>query len=460
MNASSIISFLRSRTMLQWLLVITVLYLIWQISLSGAILTASSIEASDRLSSLARKTVGFGMALFVFRCGYARLRWFVILPFALAMGWGAMALEDTVVEYFADRCSAQARLEAKTIQLFNTALSRGSARLPDVSEAIIGDHARSRAFAKILGFAIWNNPALVAELNGQLGAIINALYGADAYRKVDEAYDQYAQAFSKASQQLAQAKALLARVNYAQYARDLNRVLGEYAACDTDGCRQKLSALVAEYMRRKMPGLDLELDLDAFCQDVAQPERYVLGRSVGARSERVCSTNEAALRAWANSQFEAKKKAALPSLDDCAPAIRKRILSGDFLTLEAWRDMWKQEISRQIERRRLEEFGSPDQYGPGGAREKEGRAFAISIFLPPVALGFSITVCFLHLANVCAALTRRPLLCGIAAGICCFLPALLATPVPLTGFAGLYGRWLVFWEGWLYPFGLFRRFLL
>lgn len=42
------------------LLGLTVLYIFWHISLSGAILTAADMETSRRLSSLARWTVGLG----------------------------------------------------------------------------------------------------------------------------------------------------------------------------------------------------------------------------------------------------------------------------------------------------------------------------------------------------------------------------------------------------------------
>ena len=48
------------------------------------------------------------------------------------------------------------------------------------------------------------------------------------------------------------------------------------------------------------------------------------------------------------------------------------------------------------------------------------------------------------------AFSRLPGLCGLVGAVCCALPVFFATPVPPSGFAGIYARWLVFWDGALY----------
>lgn len=60
-------------------------------SISGAILTAQSVESSHRLSELARSTAGFGTALIVFRAVYRRFGRKLVLPVALVAGLGAPA---------------------------------------------------------------------------------------------------------------------------------------------------------------------------------------------------------------------------------------------------------------------------------------------------------------------------------------------------------------------------------
>lgn len=450
----------RSVTILQCILLITGLYIIWQISLSGAILTAQSVEQSDRLSELARKTVGFGMALFVFRAGYRRLGVRPAIPLALILGWAAMWSENAIVNHFADKSSAQARLEAKLIQLFNTAFAQGKVSLPDLPASIADDPVRAKAFSRVLGFAVWNDPALIRQIEARADAVLNALYGQELYDKVDAGYDRYAAAFSTAAQKLHTMQEAVARINFAQYARDLNGQLGAYAACQTDDCRKAIQDRVTQYLRRSLPELDLSLPLEAFCRTVQSPARYVMGRAVPGGRERVCATSEKDLYDWVHNRFAGAQRASIPESIELPAEVRSRLLSGELLPLSEWQQLWKEQIDKEIAQRREAEFSHPERYGSGGPQEEEGRAYAISVFLPPVALGFSVSVCFLHLASLCAALTRRPRLCALAAAICWALPAFLATSVPLSGLAGVYARWLVFWEGFLYPLGLVRGILV
>lgn len=447
---------LRRLTLFQWLLVVTVLYLIWQVSLSGAILTAQSVEQSDRLSELARKTVGFGSALFVFRIAYRRFGWKLVLPLALVAGLGAMWAEDALVNHFADQSSAQARLEAKTIQLFTTAMARGKVTLPELPAEIADAPLKAKAFSRVLGFAIWNDPALVRQISDRTDAVLNAVYGQELYDRADAGYDRYQAAWNSGAEKLKAAREALAHINFAQYARELNEQLGKYAACTTDDCRRKITQRVKAYVHRNLPDLGLELDLEDFCREERQPTRYVMGRAVAGAAQRICSTSEKELYAWLKSRFESERHAAMPEMDDLPESVRTRILTGDFLSLDAWRELWKTHIASELSMRRQREFGHPERYADGAALEKEGKAFAISVFLPPVALGFSVTVCFLHLASLGAALTRRPALCALVAVLCYVSPVFFATPVPLSGFAGIYARWLIFWEDALYPLGVLR----
>lgn len=446
--------------LLRWLLLLTGAYIVWQISLSGAILTAQTMEQSDRLSELARRTVGFGMALFVFRAGYARLGCLRVLPVALFLGWAAMWSEEAIVNHFAEASSAQARVEAKTIQLFNTAFAQGKVTLPGLPASIAEHPARAKAFSRVLSFAIWNDPALIRQIEARTDAMLNALYGQELYDRVDAGYERYRKAFAASAEKLAAMREAVARINFARYARDLNGQLAAYAACRTDDCRNAVNARVTAYLRRSLPELDLPLELETFCRQVRRPDGYVMGRAVPGGTERVCATNEKELHAWVGTQLAAAQRAAIPRLDDLPEALRARILNGEPLRLATWRELWKARIDDEVAQRREAEFGRPERYGRGGAQEKEGRSYAVSVFLPPVALGFSVSVCFLHLGGIFAAFTRRPAVCALAAGLCWALPAFLATPTPLGGFAGIYARWLVFWEGVLYPLGILRPFLV
>lgn len=436
-------------------MLVTALYVIWQISLSGAILSASSMEASDRLSSLAQKTVGFGMGLFVFRILYTRLRWYITIPIAISAGFLAMWIEDATVDYFAEETSDKARMDAKKIQIFSWAMLEDKVILSDLESGIRENRIKLKAFAKILGLAIWNSPKLVAQLDASLGPIFNALYGKEAHQNIDAGYARYVEAFKNSQARLGQIQSVLSKINYAQYARDLNRQLGAYAACVSDECRAKIAQRVNGYLEKTLPELDLKLDLEAFCHMERQSGRYVLGRISGVREEKICSTDEKNLHAFIQKNFAQKLKESV-NLDEIPSHLRDKILSRELISLSSWREMWKKEINAGIEKRKLEEFADPERYGPAGALAKEGKAYAVSIFLPPVALGFSVTVCFLHLASLGAALTHKPTTCAIIAFICWLAPAVFATPVPISGLGGIYGRWLVFWEGWLYPLGLLR----
>ena len=77
-----------------------------------------------------------------------------------------------------------------------------------------------------------------------------------------------------------------------------------------------------------------------------------------------------------------------------------------------------------------------------------------------MALGFSVLVCILHLANVLVMLFGHALV-WTAFGIALALAPLLFSPqLPFGGFAGTYASWLVDWEAFLYPFGIFRSFII
>lgn len=457
---TAFIEYLKRLNVFQWLIVITICYLLWQISLSGAILTAETMQQSDRLSNLAQKTVGFGVALFVFRVAWRKIRWLILVPAALLAGFLAMQMEDYLVNYFADKTTAQARLEAKKIQFFNNALPLKKVSLPQLPKDLAENPVTTRAFAKVLGFAIWNNPDLIAQINALLPAIAQAVYGQDAFAKIDAGYDQYARAWEASAQKLKDIEALLARLNFAQYARDLNSQLGVYAGCIDEQCRARITQKVNNYLRQQIKNIDLTLNLEDFCAIRKTGARFVMGRNVGEKTEKVCATTEKNLHQWMLQKIRAIKEAALAEQKDLPPAVRQRLSNDGFLSLSQWRELWQAEIDQEAAAHVRKEFGNAEDYAPNGNLAAQGRAFAISIFLPPVALGFSVTVCFLHLTSLLTAATHKPVICGAAAFICWILPAFFAASTPLTGFAGVYARWLVFWEGILYPFGIFRWLIL
>ncbi|MDE6734291.1 MAG: hypothetical protein K2J64_02350 [Desulfovibrio sp.] len=447
---------------------LTVLYIFWQISLSGAILTAADMETSRRLSSLARWTVGLGGFLFVFRLTWgrpftARLRQARrVLPVGLGLVAGALFVcaEDAIVDHYAARADAQARMEAKTIQLFGAAFLKGKVRLPDLAAEAAQDPVKARAFLKVLGFAIWSDPTLIAEVNSQRAAILGALQGDAPYRRIDSAYADYA-ARAAAWQN---AESQLRRIPYAEWAALLNPVLGQYAACTNDQCRAEISskvkAYLGRYMQKKGLELPLDIDLDAFCE-TRHETRYVMGREVRGGESRTCAASEQSLRGQVDSMARAAMDKALERLRDLPPAIRSRVADlSSPLSLEAWRALFKSQIDAEIEKRLNAEFGDPARYAEGAPEAAQGRDYAISVFLPPVALGFSVLVCLLHLANVLTMLFRHALLWSAGAAGLCLLPLLFATPVPLSGMAGLYARWLMQWEALLYPFGIFRGLIL
>ena len=448
-----------ARTIIVVLTVLTALYLLWQISLSGAVLMAKTVEESRRLSDLARLTVGLGTALFTFRVGWQRLGFRLVLPLACLLGFGAMKAENTIVNHLADRASAQERLEAKTVLLFNTALNRNLVTLPDLAQDIASDPVKVKAFSKVLGLAIWNDAALIAEVTAKTYAVFNALYGQEMYDRIDAGYDRYLEAFQRNAEKLRALEDALANLNFAAYARELNGQLAPYAACADESCRRTIAERIAGYTAKALPGLSFTFDPEAFCRAEDRPVRYIMGRAVSGSAELVCAASEQALHDHARKQVEDLKRAALKDLD--APEeIKQKLLAETRLSLAEWRDLWQGQVAEEIERMKTAEFGDPEQYGRGGKLAEEGRDYAVSVFLPPVALGFSVTVCFLHFTSLCVTLCRRLKICCAAFGLIYFLPYVFAPKLPLSGLAGLYAGWLVFWQSRLFPFGLLKNLII
>lgn len=450
------------------LVLITVLYVFWQISLSGAILTARDLATSQRLSSMARYTVGFGGFLFFFRLSWSRKfiarlvygRWLIPLGVGLLAGALFILAEDTLVNHYAARTDGQQRLDARTIQLFNAAFLEGRATLPALASGIASDPIKSRAFLKVLGFAIWNNPQLIAQINSERASLVAAMEGDKLYQQVDEGYATYVKAYGD----MQKLEADLLRIPYAEWATMLNKMLENYSSCSSDACRTEITAIVsrylAGYMQRAGLPLELNLNLDAFCHS-EKSSRYVMGRLATGGERRICSATEGDLMAYVDSQVAEARERALATFGELPATIRERLLNaGDFITLDNWREMFASALDQELANRVAAEFGDPGRYAENGSQAAEGRDLAISIFLPPIALGFSVFVCLLHLANVLTMLFKRPLIWIAGAIVLGALPLAFATAIPLAGFAGVYGRWLVEWESILYPFGIFRSLIL
>ena len=441
------------------LTVLTVFYLIWQISLSGAILSAKTVEESRRLSDLARLTVGIGTALFIFRVGCQRLRMPLLIPLACLFGFGAMKAEDAIVNHLADRTSAQERIEAKTVLLFNTALNKNLVTLPDMARDIASDPVKVKAFSKVLGLAIWNDAALIAQISEKTSAVLNALYGQEMLDEIDAGYDRYVEGYQRNAEKLRSLQDALTHINFAAAARDLNGQLALYANCGNDACRGEIADRITAHVGKMLPNFPLVIEPEAFCKAVSQSTRYVMGRAVGGTSERVCAASEQTLYDYVMQRVEHEKSAALQGVD-VPDSIKPKLLSESMLNLAEWRELWKDRIAVELEKKKALEFGNPEQYGHGGKLAEQGKDYAISVFLPPVALGFSVTVCFLHLASLSATLLRRPKISASAACVVYFSPYFFASGVPLSGVAGLYAKWLVFWQSFLFPFGILKNLIL
>lgn len=452
---------MKKLSLFQWLLIITVLYLFWQISLSGAILIADTEDASRRLSELAKLTVGFGTALFVFRATFRKKGWLIALVLSLPLGYGAILLEDTIVNHFAERTTGQERLEARTILLFNTALIKGGAALPDLNKNIADNAVKLAAFTKILGFAIWNNPALMSQIMQMGQSLLVSLHGQQAYDKADREYERYVEAFKASSASREEAERQIKQLNFAAWLSNLNKILAEYAGCIDESCRNRIQSRVDQFVRQGFGNLNLKLKLNDFCRKEKGTGRYHMGKMIDEGEMLLCSSTESEFYNYIMKQIDELKMANAPEeLKQLPASISSRILSSTLMCLKDWREMWAKYIDSEFAAKGKKELTDPARFAHGGAEAETGRNYAISVFLPPVALGFSVTVCFLHIASLLSALTRKPKICGLIAAVIYCLPAIFGTATPLSGLAGIYAKWLIAWEGMLYPFGIFRWLIL
>ncbi len=440
------------------LIICTIIYLFWQISLCGAILAAQTMEASQRLSELAKLTVGFGTALFTFRSIYKKFRLSIAFIIAFVLGFGAMKTEDFLVNHYAEQTNAQERTEAKAIQLFNEAQVHGVISLDNLPQEIVSEPIKLKAFSKVLGFSIWNNTTLASEIFNKKSTILYALYGQELFNKVDKEYDEYINKYLSNIANITNVKQDLARLNFAELSHSLNAELVRYAACASQKCRDKLNTRVQKYVDRNFPHIPLTFNLQDFCKKTSSTV-YVLGKPVAGEAQEVCATSESDLFTYAQEQLSNKIQTKID--DSSIPEhIKSKLLSETMLSLEEWRGVWKEHIDNIMLEREQDEFGNPAQYGDGGSHAEEGKDYAVAIFLPPIALGFSITVSFLHIASLLATATKCVVPSFIAVFSIYLLPALFATSAPLDGFAGIYATWLIFWQGFLFPLGIFKQFIL
>lgn len=471
--SASLLSRLGRWGLLQWLVAITVVYLFWQISLSGAILTADSPEKSTSLSELAKNTVGFGMFLFVFRLGSVvfsknsginikdstKTRWFwILLAISFLSGWVAMTAEDRLVSYFARKTSGQERLEAKKILFFNSAITQNKVRFPDLPKDIQESRVRTLAFVKALGFAIWNNKSLIEEINNLLNPVLNAMYGDKYYSEINREYDEYVKFFNDYWQKKNSFQTAITGVNFAQYAHYLAISLQRYGACVNDECRKKIKDDINLRIRKQFGDLaaEIEFEPEDFCKIEKQQDRYIGGRLAGESVFKICTVSEKELRDYFFNFIKTKPEGFSAKNDSLPEDIKNSFLDGKALNIKEWRSLFGKNVDREIEKIKATEFGNPKAYEKKGPKETEGEQYAISIFLPPVALGFSIGVCFLHAASLVILFFGHSPLVWLTTACICISPCFLAQSVPLKGSWGIYAKWLVFWEGELYPVGILR----
>lgn len=154
----------------------------------------------------------------------------------------------------------------------------------------------------------------------------------------------------------------------------------------------------------------------------------------GARLE--CVANEKALHDWLMEKKNSFMKEAFTKSG--LPQDMLANLNPDKpLTRDERRKRFAADMAKEIDTIERGEFGMPERYGQGGKDAVIGRDCAIAIFLPPIALGFSITVCLLHLASFAAKFTNRSAICYGTAFIVWLLPAFFATNIPISGFWGI-----------------------
>lgn len=434
------------------LVVMTVLYLVWQISLSGAILDADTLDKSERLSNLAKNTVGFGVALFVFRAYWKRFKWRFLIPVAITCGFCAMWLEEATVDGIAARSTPEERLEAKSIQMFNKLLFDGKANIPMPAE-IANNKIKSRAFLKVYNLYIWDNPELSAAMRERAKDMAMAEKGQEIYDQIDAGYERYYKEWNSKTKKYYDAIKNLKGLNFPSLANMLNEHLVTYGACgDNKPCMEKIQNGVSSYVSSLVKDVPVNISLEDFCRIENAGKQYVAGRVVGESFIKKCDTDEKRLYDYVFSKVDAFKSQSLPK--DIPPEIAKKI-SEKFLSIDEWRELWKKHLDSEMSKQENQEFDK-GAFAETGEKSVQGRNYAVSVFLPPVALGFSASVCFLHLASLLTMLLGHGAIIGIGTACVWAAPAIFAVKTPLDGFMGIYASWLVFWEEFLYNFGFLK----
>lgn len=426
---------------------VTVVYLFWQVSLSAAILTAGTLEESQRLSRLAKFTVGFGSALLVLRMlalRKAHLCWLILLP--LVAGYVAVWTEDAIVDTFAERATGEDRRDAQQILLFNDGLINGVVTLEDLAPHIAAHPVQVRAFAKVLGFAVWHNPALMGQVRNLNLQVLDALTLPAIYKKIDEGYARYVAFAQKQGQELAEAQRSLNTMPFENMTIDLNRALNRYNNCGKNTqCRKAIQERTNRELANR--NITVPVRLEAFCGDDGMG----------------CVATPKAVYEYFLAEMDAMVQPALDELhrkEGVAPGTFTLAMLNPILTQEAWRQRMVAAAQKTLAQEQAQRFQPAEHYAEGGVLAREGKDFCIAVFLPPVALGFSVIVCFLHITNVAVVFFGHArLFSGLAAAVLAW-PLLFGPSLPLAGLSGMYARWLVFWESTIYPYAIFKNLIL
>ena len=447
---------------------LTLIYVIWQFSLSSAILMTETVEQSRSLSNIARFTVGLGAALWIFRLGNSKkVKFKIVIIVAILVGYCAMLIEDMIVNSFADRTTGEERRGAAALLIFDNGYKNGLAVFTDLAPEIADSKLRSIIFLKVMSLIIWQDK----ELRKKIYTIVEkklfkSLVLEKVITEIDALYDIYANAYNSSNyQQIRELK----HINFYQYVNHLKKYLSRYEKCYDEMCRKSIQdEIEILYRKGKIP---ISLPLEAFCQMIPI-DRYVNGRKISVGTRRSCAADE---RRIALVTEETMREKYIDKIKANAGDLLKwvtieeieRLLSDSHvITPSEWRELplIKKRVDKIIQEELARRLPQADVFGTGGSRAEEGRELCISIFLPPVALGFSLAVCFLHiLTTICLVLSsKRDTVLVFLAGFTTFLlPAYLATSVPIVGFAGAYARWLIFWEVWLVnPLAILRPVIL
>jgi hypothetical protein len=174
------------------LAVATLIYLALHSGLSAAILSAVTPAAAARAEEAGKYVLGCGAALIATRIALAQgLMPAGVAGLALVAAILAVQIEARTVDVLVARTSGQARQDAQDAALLAQAYRVGRVQVAGLSPAISDSRTKRRAYASVLGLAVWTDGQLLDQVRSARLAAVRALYGGEVYRKIDASYREY-----------------------------------------------------------------------------------------------------------------------------------------------------------------------------------------------------------------------------------------------------------------------------